>query len=315
MSPNRRGFSLIELLTVIAIISILAAIIFPVAAVARRKTLESQCMSNLYQIYTAVQMFHQDEHRYPEFFAGPVKYKYASGYTVYNIKDPSPNQSDTDPPVVVPLGESDGMLNHRVVALYPNYLKASITLACPERVLHGTAPGDFTNSPDNQYSATDTVDDPMFKYWSSLTLIGTPKSDRATGYTYTPKTGPTITVAYQLYPHSTYDSQVPPEMKNREAHFSPVWQYIDPSDYSDPKYTSWLENSHPPAYYSAQLWWRNPPSNTVITWCSFHRGMNHDLVLFLDGQAKRVDYHMNGNTAVGETTDWKLAWRYARASN
>ncbi len=56
----RRGFTLIELLVVIAIIAILAAILFPVFARAREKARQSNCLSNVKQIMTAIKMYIQD---------------------------------------------------------------------------------------------------------------------------------------------------------------------------------------------------------------------------------------------------------------
>jgi len=55
-----RGFTLIELLVVIAIIAILAAILFPVFAQAREKARQTNCISNLKNISTAVLMYIQD---------------------------------------------------------------------------------------------------------------------------------------------------------------------------------------------------------------------------------------------------------------
>jgi prepilin-type N-terminal cleavage/methylation domain-containing protein len=57
---SRRGFTLIELLVVIAIIAILAAILFPVFARARDAARGTQCMSNIRQINTGLQMYTQD---------------------------------------------------------------------------------------------------------------------------------------------------------------------------------------------------------------------------------------------------------------
>lgn len=61
-----KGFTLIELLVVIGIISILAAILFPVFARAREKARQASCASNMKQIGLAVQMYLQDyDSKYP----------------------------------------------------------------------------------------------------------------------------------------------------------------------------------------------------------------------------------------------------------
>lgn len=62
LSPARiRGaFTLIELLVVLAIISVLAAILFPVFAAAREKARQTACASNLRQIGLAFAMYESD---------------------------------------------------------------------------------------------------------------------------------------------------------------------------------------------------------------------------------------------------------------
>lgn len=63
--PRRRGFTLIELLVAIAIIAILAAILFPVFAQAREKGRATSCLSNTRQIGLAYMQYID---AYDEFF-------------------------------------------------------------------------------------------------------------------------------------------------------------------------------------------------------------------------------------------------------
>ncbi|WP_052361196.1 type II secretion system protein [Geminisphaera colitermitum] len=65
-----RAFTLIELLTVIAIIGILAAIIIPVTGIVRAKARQSTCTSNLRQIGTAFHLYLNDNKGvFPPFYA------------------------------------------------------------------------------------------------------------------------------------------------------------------------------------------------------------------------------------------------------
>jgi len=59
-ATTRAGFTLVELLIVIAIITVLAAILFPVVSAAREKARRAQCTSNEHQIALAVLMYQQD---------------------------------------------------------------------------------------------------------------------------------------------------------------------------------------------------------------------------------------------------------------
>ncbi|MCS7263299.1 MAG: prepilin-type N-terminal cleavage/methylation domain-containing protein [Armatimonadetes bacterium] len=56
----RRGFTLTEMLTVIAIMAILMALLFPVFSVAREKARQNSCLTNLKQIGTALTEYAQD---------------------------------------------------------------------------------------------------------------------------------------------------------------------------------------------------------------------------------------------------------------
>lgn len=80
LSGHKNAFTLIELLVVVAIIAILAAILFPVFAQAREKARQASCLSNLKQLGTAAMMYVQDyDETYPGgpgvgslYFPGPL---------------------------------------------------------------------------------------------------------------------------------------------------------------------------------------------------------------------------------------------------
>lgn len=68
------AFTMVEMLTVIAIIAVLAAIIFPVAATVREQARRTTTMSNLHQIQVALKMYKQDNRVYPEVLLGYVEF-------------------------------------------------------------------------------------------------------------------------------------------------------------------------------------------------------------------------------------------------
>ena len=61
----RKGFTLVELLVVIAIIAVLAAILFPTFGFVREKTRQTQCISQMQAIHTAVGLYKEDNGKYP----------------------------------------------------------------------------------------------------------------------------------------------------------------------------------------------------------------------------------------------------------
>jgi prepilin-type N-terminal cleavage/methylation domain-containing protein len=65
MSRRKAGFTLIEVLVVVSVITILAAILFPVFAAAREQVRKTGCMANLRNISLALGMYVQDS---DEFF-------------------------------------------------------------------------------------------------------------------------------------------------------------------------------------------------------------------------------------------------------
>lgn len=59
-TAHRRGFSLIELMTVVVLVLVLAAVLLSTVNMGVRSAQQSRCLSNLRQLYTAVQLFAQD---------------------------------------------------------------------------------------------------------------------------------------------------------------------------------------------------------------------------------------------------------------
>ena len=65
MFKNKKGFTLIELMIVIAIIGILAAIAIPQFAKYRTRAYNSAALSDLKNFRTDVEAFYADHDRYP----------------------------------------------------------------------------------------------------------------------------------------------------------------------------------------------------------------------------------------------------------
>jgi len=66
MRRDRRAFTLVELLVVISIIAVLAAILFPTLSIAKAKAQQAKCISNLRQIAIALELYAQDHEIYPD---------------------------------------------------------------------------------------------------------------------------------------------------------------------------------------------------------------------------------------------------------
>jgi len=127
---SRKGFSLVELLTVIAIIAILAAIIFPVMGMVGEKARMNKCMVQLHEIGLAVQMFKQDNRKYPDILGSEV------------MTDSSNN--------IVPFDQPSSIANPKVAGLFPEYVRAARLYHCPDSKIIDTKAFE-TNYDPNQY--------------------------------------------------------------------------------------------------------------------------------------------------------------------
>ena len=65
MHPGRKGFTLVELLVVIAVIGVLVALLLPAIQAARESARRTQCRSNLRQVGLAMLNFHDAKRRFP----------------------------------------------------------------------------------------------------------------------------------------------------------------------------------------------------------------------------------------------------------
>jgi prepilin-type N-terminal cleavage/methylation domain-containing protein len=121
-ASRSRAFTLIELLTVIAIIAVLAALLFPLAGTVREQARSSNCMSNLHQLWVAASVYKQDEGEYPDALMG---------YAMTEIQDPNdPTQIIQVPytggnATLVPFTRMEGML-------YPDMIRDSYGFRCPD---------------------------------------------------------------------------------------------------------------------------------------------------------------------------------------
>src|SRR4051794_19881117 len=91
------GFSLIELLVVIAMIAILAAILFPVFGLVKENSRKATCMSQMQQIWQALEQYKLDNNKYPPTLLGYVE---LPGGTYYNgVGNPVPMSSALQRPL------------------------------------------------------------------------------------------------------------------------------------------------------------------------------------------------------------------------
>jgi len=233
-----RGFSLVELLTVIAIIAMLAAIIFPVMSSVKAKARQSSCISQLHELAMRADMYKKDNGRYP-LTLGP-QFRPAEAFNL--IKAGSTG----------PAGEDPGLFIR-------GYIDNFRMFHCPSDISDN-----MVNGVTYGYDASNVNTVNAYTFSSYDFFAGAPDVPSGIRYAYrwaAFQGGTLATLApASPYPIGTTDT--------------PALQQQD---------------------YQRQLCWRTPPSDTVLTWCSYHandpEGANPSgmtVFVFVDGHTTTV---------------------------
>ncbi len=140
-SPSRQGFSLIELLVVLAVIAVLAGLLLPALAQARRQAGRSQCINNQRQLLFAWHLYSNDN----------AELAVANGH---GTPGPSIALSSTLNDVSLPKFWVPGddhfyyaaftnaqWLTDPQQALFASYLRSTLIYKCPEDKSARTVPG------------------------------------------------------------------------------------------------------------------------------------------------------------------------------
>lgn len=264
------GFTLVELLTVIAIIAILTAIILPVFGLVRENTRRAASISNMQQTYAGLKQYELDNRRYPDFLYGPaIK---ANGSDCMTGTGANKNllvmagAGDTACSMeqVAQKGLSggaylmpDGMTKSSFYgALYPEYVKDLAVFHAPNNTI-----ADVT---------TDTQ-------IATVTTRLVPKTDIATN----------AKEAVSYYKYDSYDANQAlkpdgsPDPATWKTRYTRQWvpivdQKVDPTTF----------NSSP---YKNQLLFVSPGTDTAISMDTYSAAKGKVIVLWLSGQAKVLD--------------------------
>lgn len=288
-TARTRGFTMIELLTVIAIIAVLAAILFPVFATIREQARQSSTMSNMQAIYQSVKLYYEDEQRYPTALFGYAQTQQNGINRISRWDDTTfvPMQNTVTVNPLYPylfrdqakninsFFSGDEIVTNRsevTVAYYPpnSPIGATTTVLNADGTLNEAASVPVSWRPDiddvcdvhgdADMPAPNYAEKPKLYYKMDSMDIG-PLLD-SQGRWVTKSDG---TKVYAL-------------------HYTPDWTGLAGA-------TCDVNQNNQP--YVAQLKYKNPPTErTIITYNTHHAAIGNSgrvMVLFLDGRAKKID--------------------------
>jgi prepilin-type N-terminal cleavage/methylation domain-containing protein len=280
VTMKKRAFTLIELLTVMAIIALLSAIIFPVFARVKLNAHKSGDMSAMNSIRSAIQLYRDDQGGYPPQLLGYISpYDYQNGVTVVPA---NVYRGSLYPKRIDSLDTLKGSLNRSAPSLM-------VPAAWPQVDPRGVAPILDLNG-DGIINPSDDLPNARQLYGS--TYAGSPSyflNDPAATPNINASASTTDTVVGRFYAVSGYDVG-PAKYSNgtvvNELHYTLFW-----TNFSIALGGSALDDPR-------QLGYSDPPDTTVVTWNTYYRdytnnfltnGGSKDIVLFLGGSARALD--------------------------
>lgn len=286
-SNKAKGFTLVEILVVLSIIAILAALLFPAFKGAQENGKQTNCASNLQQIYMAVKQYYDDEKKYPANVA---------------VLLPNTEMLDTTPAVAgntvsAPITNSKGT----------GYLKSAGNMVCPD---------DDTNNPGvlrSSYSNVGTIQPPLPAPVTPSTS-GVPDAStmdvgrfvwnywgyNAEGFAYNPPNDPAyfgdVSDPTSITGHGATDTTAGAKryLRNPDIAFNATSNPVDPQKL--PR----LAN-------------RYAPEDTIITHCVYHRMPTSNLAKSTDiytdtansGGARDIVLRLSGQAIPVDVTTWK----------
>ena len=258
ISRIRRAFTLIELLTVIAIIAVLAAILFPLSATVREQGRATSCMTKMHQLWVSANVYRQDEGGYPPSLFGYAEVAPgAPGSCQPNIS--------TGVPLTNPGTQCAANLDRLVNGfLYNEQIKdANITL-CPNNT---PFPGKarvtvayFPIKPANWPTVNPVTSQPVTYVTDPGTPVNTLCPSDANGFVDCHLTGPLQGTPKYYYVHDSYD--IGPRLNPNGGVVAGVYDVRYSTDWTGNPGANDLPN---------QLKYANPPSErTLLTYCTWH---------------------------------------------
>jgi len=125
MSPlSRKGFTLIELMVVMAIILILAGLLTPGLMGAREQAKKTNCLNNLKQIYTAMQLYiTANNEQYPTAagWGGLLYPEYLDDENVFDCQDKTGAGTSSNPDYLYSVQPTSGTTSTTVIVTDANH--------------------------------------------------------------------------------------------------------------------------------------------------------------------------------------------------